>query len=74
MKYVFIINSKAGRGKSKTLVPKIESACKKRNIDYEIRMHNYRALLYLLFGTFFIFISFIFNTIKTSLLLNGLSK
>lgn len=37
------------------------------DIDYDLRMHNYRALLYLLFGTFFIFISFIFNNLAFKL-------
>ena len=37
MKYVFIINSIAGRGKYKKLLPKIENACKKRKLNYEIR-------------------------------------
>ena len=37
MKYVFIINSIAGRGKYKKILPKIEYACKRRNFDYEIR-------------------------------------
>jgi len=37
------------------------------DIDYDVRMHNYRALLYLLFGTFFIFMSFIFNNLSFSL-------
>ena len=33
MKYVFIINSIAGRGKYKKLLPKIENACKKRKLN-----------------------------------------
>lgn len=37
MKYIFIVNEKAGRGKSKKIVPNIEKSCKKRNIDFEIR-------------------------------------
>ena len=37
MKYVFIINEKAGRGKYKKLLPKIEEACQKRKYEYEIR-------------------------------------
>ena len=37
MKYIFIANETAGRGKCKKLLPNIEEACKKRNIDYEIR-------------------------------------
>lgn len=37
MKYIFIINEKAGKGKSKKIVPKIKEACDKRNYDYEIR-------------------------------------
>lgn len=37
MKYIFIINAIAGRGKYKKLLPNIEKACKERNIQYEIR-------------------------------------
>ncbi len=37
MKYIFIINAKAGRGKYKQILPNIEKACKKRNLKYEIR-------------------------------------
>ena len=37
MKYIFIINSTAGRGKYKKILPKIESVCKEQNIDYELR-------------------------------------
>lgn len=37
MKYIFIINEIAGNRKNRELVPNIESACKKRNIEYEIR-------------------------------------
>lgn len=37
MKHIFIINPKAGRGKYKELLPNIEKACKRRNIQYEIR-------------------------------------
>lgn len=37
MKYIFIINKIAGRGRYIKILPNIESACKKRNIDYEIR-------------------------------------
>lgn len=37
MKYIFIVNEKAGRGKSKKIVPNIEKSCKKRNIEFEIR-------------------------------------
>jgi len=37
MKYIFIVNESAGRGKCKKILPKIEAACKKRNIEYEIR-------------------------------------
>lgn len=37
MKYIFIINEKAGKGKSKKIVPKIKEACDKRNYDYEIK-------------------------------------
>lgn len=37
MKYIFIINKISGRGKYKKILPNIEIACKKRNIDYEIR-------------------------------------
>lgn len=37
MKYIFIINAIAGRGRYKKLLPNIENACKERNIEYEIR-------------------------------------
>ena len=37
MKYIFILNEEAGKGKSIKLIPNIEKACKKRNIEYEIR-------------------------------------
>ena len=37
MKYIFIINSLAGRGKYKKILPNIKSACDKRNLEYEIR-------------------------------------
>ena len=37
MKYIFIINEIAGRGRSKKILPNIENECKKRNIEYEIR-------------------------------------
>ena len=37
MKYIFIINKKAGRGKAEKIITNIENACKKRNIEYEIR-------------------------------------
>ena len=37
MKYIFIINENAGRGKCKKILPKIEKACQDRNIEFEIR-------------------------------------
>lgn len=37
MKYIFIINAIAGRGKYKKILPNIEKLCKERNIEYEIR-------------------------------------
>lgn len=37
MRYIFIINAIAGRGKYKRLLPNIENICKERNIQYEIR-------------------------------------
>lgn len=37
MKYIFIINAIAGRGKYKKVLPNIENACKQRKIEYEIR-------------------------------------
>jgi len=37
MKYIFIINSIAGRGRYKTILPKIEEVCKAENKGYEIR-------------------------------------
>lgn len=37
MKYIFILNEIAGKGKCKKILPNIENACKKRNVDFEIR-------------------------------------
>ena len=37
MKYIFIVNEGAGKGKSQKILPKIEEECKKRKYDYEIR-------------------------------------
>lgn len=37
MKYIFIINKLAGRGRYKQILPNIEESCKKRNLEYEIR-------------------------------------
>ena len=37
MKYIFIVNPGAGRGRCQKLIPKIEEECKKRNRDFEIR-------------------------------------
>ena len=37
MKYIFIVNESAGRGKCKKILPNIENSCKIRNIEYEIR-------------------------------------
>lgn len=37
MKYIFIVNESAGRGRYKKILPNIEAACQKRNIEYEIR-------------------------------------
>lgn len=37
MKYIFIINAIAGRGRYKRILPNIERICKERNIEYEIR-------------------------------------
>ena len=37
MKYIFIINPIAGRGRYKKILPNIERICKERNIEYEIR-------------------------------------
>ncbi|MBE5821837.1 MAG: hypothetical protein E7311_04535 [Clostridiales bacterium] len=37
MKYIFIINTLAGKGKYKRIVPNIENICSKENIEYEIR-------------------------------------
>ena len=33
------------------------------DIEYDLRMHHYKAILYFLFGAFFIFMSFIFNNL-----------
>ena len=37
MKYIFILNPKAGRGKYKEILPNIEKACVRNNIPYELR-------------------------------------
>ena len=37
MKYIFVINAIAGRGKYKEILPNIKEVCKNRNIKYEIR-------------------------------------
>ena len=37
MKYIFIINSVAGKGKYKKIVPNIEKVCKEEGFNYEIR-------------------------------------
>lgn len=37
MKYIFIINAIAGRGRYKKILPNIEKICKERDIEYEIR-------------------------------------
>lgn len=37
MKYIFIVNEGAGKGKSQKILPKIEKECQKRKYDYEIR-------------------------------------
>lgn len=37
MKYIFIVNPSAGKGRGKILLPKIEEECKKRNRSFEIR-------------------------------------
>ena len=37
MKYIFIVNPGAGKGKCQSLIPKIEEECQKRNRDFEIR-------------------------------------
>ena len=37
MKYIFIVNPDAGRGRCQKLLPNIEEECKKRNRDFEIR-------------------------------------
>ena len=38
MKYIFIINPSAGRGKGKKIIDKIENVCKNKKLDYEIRL------------------------------------
>ena len=40
MKYIFIINPKAGREKYKEILPNIKLACDRRSINYEIRYVN----------------------------------
>jgi len=37
MKYIFIVNPNAGKGKCKELLPKIEKECQKRKREFEIR-------------------------------------
>ena len=37
MKYIFIINAIAGRGRYKKILPNIERICKERDTEYEIR-------------------------------------
>ena len=37
MKYIFIVNESAGRGRYKKILPNVETACKARNIEFEIR-------------------------------------
>ena len=37
MKYIFIVNESAGRGKCQKILPNIENECKDRNIEFEIR-------------------------------------
>lgn len=37
MKWIFIVNESAGRGKSKKIIPNIENECKNQNIEFEIR-------------------------------------
>ena len=37
MKYIFIINKIAGRGRYKKILPNIERICKERSIEYEVR-------------------------------------
>lgn len=37
MKYIFIINKIAGRGRGLKILPNIENICKQKNLEYEIR-------------------------------------
>jgi len=37
------------------------------DINYELRIHNYKAIILFLFGAFFIFMSFIFNNLTFAL-------
>lgn len=37
MKYIFIMNKDAGKGKGEKVLPNIEGECKRKNIEYEIR-------------------------------------
>lgn len=37
MKYIFIVNELAGKGKHKKIIPNIEKVCKEKSINYEIR-------------------------------------
>lgn len=37
MKYIFIINKIAGKGRYKKILPNIENVCKEKGLEYEIR-------------------------------------
>ena len=37
MKYVFILNETAGKGRCKKILPNIEKECKQRNLEYDIQ-------------------------------------
>jgi len=37
MKYIFIVNKEAGRGRYEKILPNIEKECKQRKLEYEIR-------------------------------------
>ena len=37
MKYIFIVNAIAGKGKYKKILPRIEKVCKEEKREYEVR-------------------------------------
>ena len=45
MKYIFIVNPNAGKGRGKNLIPKIEEECKKKNV-MDDKIYNDSVELY----------------------------